>query len=46
MIRKKGNKFVVMDSKGERVLGEHDSKKDALKQLAAIEASKRKRKKK
>ena len=40
MIVKKGNKFVVKDSKGEKVLGTHSTKKAALRQLAAIEASK------
>jgi hypothetical protein len=40
MIVKKGNKFVVKDSKGEKVLGTHSSRKAALRQLAAIEASK------
>jgi len=40
MIVKKGNKWVVKDSKGEKVLGTHDSKKAALRQIAAIEASK------
>ena len=40
MIVQKGNKFVVKDSKGEKVLGTHSTKKAALRQLAAIEASK------
>jgi hypothetical protein len=40
MIVKKGNKFVVKDSKGEKVLGTHPTRKAALRQLAAIEASK------
>jgi len=43
MIKKIDDKFVVTDSKGEKVLGEHDSKKEALKQLAAIEISKKRR---
>jgi hypothetical protein len=41
MIRKRGDKFVVMDSKGKKVLGTHESKKKAQKQLAAIEISKK-----
>lgn len=39
-IMKKGKKFVVTDSAGEKTLGVHDSRKDALQQLQAIEASK------
>jgi len=42
MIRKKGNKYQVLDSEGKEVLGEHDSREKALKQLAAIEISKQK----
>ena len=45
MIVKKNNKFVVKDSKGEKVLGTHSTKKAALRQLAAIEASKSRRNK-
>ena len=40
MIVKEGKKFVVKDSKGEKVLGTHSSRKAALRQIAAIEASK------
>lgn len=36
---------MVKDSKGEEVLGTHGSKAAALKQLAAIEISKKRRKK-
>jgi hypothetical protein len=43
MIKKKDDKFVVTDSTGKKVLGEHDSKKEALRQLAAIEISKKRR---
>jgi len=43
MIRKKGNKYQVLDSKGDKVLGEHLTREDALKQLAAIEISKKKK---
>lgn len=39
-IMKRGKKFVVTDSAGEKTLGVHDSRKDALQQLQAIEASK------
>lgn len=42
-VRKKGSKFVVT-SKGGRVLGTHRTRKAALKQLGAIEASKRRKK--
>lgn len=43
MIRKKKDKWQVLDSSGEKVLGEHDSREDALKQLAAIEIAKKKK---
>lgn len=46
MIRKKGNKYQVLDSDGKEVLGTHDSREKALKQLAAIEISKQQRGKK
>lgn len=38
-IRKRGDKWVVVSKKG-KVLGTHDTKKSALKQLAAIEINK------
>jgi len=41
MIKKKGDKYVVYDSKGSKKLGEHDTKAKALDQLAAIEISKK-----
>jgi hypothetical protein len=44
MIAHEGNKWVVKDSSGQKVLGTHDSKESAQKQLAAIEISKNKRK--
>jgi hypothetical protein len=44
MIAHEGNKWIVKDSSGKKVLGTHDSKKSAQKQLAAIEISKSKRK--
>jgi len=46
MIRKRGRKWVVLDSRGKKVLGEHDSREAAMDQLAAIEANKRRRKRK
>lgn len=39
-IVKQGKKFVVMDNKKTKVLGKHDTKKSAEKQLAAIEINK------
>jgi hypothetical protein len=42
VIVKKGNKFLVMDSKGQKVLGTHDSKTSAEKQLTAIHISQQK----
>ena len=41
MIIKKGDKYVVKDSKGKKVLGTHSTRQAALKQLAAIEISKK-----
>jgi hypothetical protein len=41
MIKKEGDKFCVYDSTGKKKLGTHDSEKSALKQLAAIEISKK-----
>lgn len=40
-IKKRGDKFVVTDSSGDKVLGTHGSRKKALKQLAAVEISKK-----
>lgn len=45
MITKQGSSFVVKDKYGKKTLGKHKSKKKALKQLAAIEISKARRKK-
>lgn len=42
-IRKRGNKFIVTNKAGTKVLGTHNTRKEALKQLAAIEASKKRR---
>ena len=42
MIKKQGNKFVVTNKAGSKVLGTHASKEKAQKQLAAIEISKAK----
>ena len=44
MVRKQGDKWVVLDSTGTKVLGEHETEEEANKQLAAIEASKARRK--
>lgn len=40
---KKGEKFVVTDSTGKKVLGTHETRKKAVKQLQAVEASKARR---
>lgn len=45
MIKKHGKKWVVTDSSGKKVLGTHDTKEKAVKQLAAVEISKKERKK-
>lgn len=39
-IIKRGDKYVVTNEAGTKVLGTHDSRKKALKQLQAIESSK------
>lgn len=43
-VTKRGNDWVVLDSKGKKVLGKHSSKEKAIKQLQAIEISKMKAK--
>lgn len=43
MVKKQGNKFVVTNKSGTKVLGTHKTKKEANAQLAAIEISKHKR---
>lgn len=43
MIVKKGNKWLVKDSSGKKILGTHDTKEKAIKQLAAVEISKKER---
>lgn len=43
MIKKQGSKYIVYDSSGRKKLGSHDTRKDAVQQLRAIEANKRKR---
>ncbi len=45
MIKKKGKDYLVLDSKGKKILGRHKTRRDAVKQLAAIEISKKERKK-
>ena len=42
-IRKRGDKWQVTNKSGDRVLGTHGSKKSALRQLAAVEISKKQR---
>lgn len=39
-IEKRGDKYVVTNRTGDRVLGTHDTRKDAEGQLRAIEANK------
>jgi hypothetical protein len=41
MIVKKKDKYQVRDSSGKKLLGEHDTRMKALKQLRAIEANKK-----
>ena len=43
-VEKRGSEWVVLSSDGSDVLGTHDSKEKALKQLAAIEISKKAKK--
>jgi hypothetical protein len=43
-VAKRGKDWVVLDSKGKKVLGTHPSKEKAVKQLQAIEISKMKAK--
>ena len=42
-IKKQGDKFVVTNRAGTKVLGTHKTREAATKQLAAIEISKHKR---
>jgi hypothetical protein len=44
MLKKVGKKYVVFDSTGENRLGSHATREKALKQLAAIEIAKRRKK--
>jgi len=44
-IQKRGKKFVVTNQAGTRVLGTHITRKAALAQLAAIEISKKRKRK-
>ena len=39
-VERRGNKWVVVDHTRKKVLGTHDTKKDANVQLRAIEANK------
>lgn len=42
-IELRGSKWVVVSEDGSRVLGIHDTKSEARRQLIAVEASKRRR---
>ena len=42
-IMKKGDSYVVTTDDGSRILGKHETKKDAVKQLSAIEISMKKK---
>ena len=42
-VKKRGKQFVVTDSSGKKVLGTHETRKEAVDQLQAIEASKARR---
>lgn len=44
MIKRQGKNWVVTDSSGKKILGTHPSKERALKQLAAVEISKKNKK--
>lgn len=44
MIKKQGKNWVVTDSSGKKILGTHPSKERAMKQLAAVEISKKEKK--
>lgn len=44
MIVKKKNKYEVRDSSGSKLLGSHATREAALRQLRAIEISKKRRK--
>ena len=39
-IQKRGDSYVVTDNSGDKVLGKHKTKRAAIKQIAAVEASK------
>jgi hypothetical protein len=45
-VKRRGTSYVVTDSSGKEVLGTHKTKKAALAQLGAVEASKKRRGKK
>lgn len=46
MIKREGSKYKLYTSDGSRVLGTHDSRKNAIKQEQAIQISKHKNKNK
>jgi hypothetical protein len=43
LIKKLGNKYLVLDKSGKRILGKHDTKQAAIMQLKVIEMKSRKR---
>lgn len=43
MIAKRGNKYVVTNADGTKTLGSHYTRRQAIRQLRAIEASKARR---
>ena len=43
MIKKEGIGYSVYDGKGKKKLGKHKTKKSALRQIAAVEISKRRK---
>lgn len=43
MIKKEGSEYVVTDESGKKVLGRHKDRHSAVRQLAAIEISKKQR---
>lgn len=43
MIIKRRGKYMVMDKAGDKLLGMHGTRTEALQQIAAIEASKHRR---
>ena len=46
VVKKKGSTYVVLSRDGKKLLGNHRTKKEAMAQLRAIEASKARKKSK